>query len=388
MCWCPARRQGQWPGSDPTTYTPSTVSAFIVSQRLIVVVGVTVLVGACRGAAPAADAGSDREVREYVRLVVALGARDPDSLDYAYAPRDWTATDASVPPTLAVIRERALASAQRLAPRIQASPGTARWRQLVRQLQSVAARAEVLRGRRFPFNEESRALFGVSAPPPDEARVAATHAALARLLPGSGALADRYEAFERRHLVSSGRARTVFERALAACRERTLDHLSLPPEERVDVQYVSDSPWNAYSRYHGGYYSTVQVNLDFGLTVDGALALACHEGYPGHHVQNSLTAARLVAARGWTEFTVQPLFSPQMFVAEGLAVRAIDRAFPGDDRAAFERDVLYPAAGVDARDAALAVEIERLIDGLRLSTAHVYPRSLDLDLNFVRLRTP
>src|SRR5258706_245781 len=161
MCWCLARRQGQWPGSDPTTYTPSTVSAFIVSQRLIVVVGVTVLVGACRGAAPAADAGSDREVREYVRLV--------------------------------------------------------------------------------------------------------------------GALADRYEAFERRHLVSSGRARTVFERALAACRERTLDHLSLPPEERVDVQYVSDSPWNAYSRYHGGYYSTVQVNLDFGLTVDGALALACHE---------------------------------------------------------------------------------------------------------------
>ncbi|MBI3403283.1 MAG: hypothetical protein HY048_17870 [Acidobacteria bacterium] len=350
-------------------------------------IGACVLVGGCRAAPSAVDAGPDREVREYVSLVVALGARDPDSLDYAYAPREWTADEEAAPPTLAVIQARALTSADRLARLIRESPDAARWRHLVRQLQSVAARAELLRGRRLPFDEESRALFGVSVPPPDALRVAATQAALARLLPGSGALVDRYAAFERRHLVAQDKTRAVFERALAACRDRTLQHLSLPVGERVDVEYTSDSPWNGYSRYHGGYRSTVQVNLDFGLTVDAALALACHEGYPGHHVQNSLIENVLVAPRDWTEFTVQPLFSAQMFVAEGLAVHAIDRAFPGDDRAAFERDVLYPAAGIDARDAARAVEIARLIDQLRLATADVARRYLDGNLEFVRAGT-
>ncbi|MBI3493758.1 MAG: hypothetical protein HY047_18575 [Acidobacteria bacterium] len=348
-----------------------------------------VFVGACRGTAPASAVGDapEREVREYVQLVVALGARDPDSLDYTYAPREWMADNASNPPALPEIRARALASADRLDHVASAAPDAERWRHLIGQLRAVAARAELLLGRRLRFAEESRALFGVTAPRPDEAMVASTQAALARLLPGSGPLVERYEAFERRHVVPPDRVRAVFERALAGCRERTLNHLSLPPGEQVEVAYTRDSPWNGYSRYKGGYHSTVEVNLDFGLTVDDALALACHEGYPGHHAHNSLVESRLVATRHFMEFTVQPLFSEQMLVAEGLADRAIDLAFPSDDRAGFERDVLYPAAGLDARDAARVVQIERLVVRLRPAVADVARQYLDGDLEFVRAGT-
>ncbi|MBT8056621.1 MAG: hypothetical protein KJO72_06750, partial [Gammaproteobacteria bacterium] len=42
-----------------------------------------------------------------------------------------------------------------------------------------------------------------------------------------------------------------------------------------------------------------------------------------------------------------PLFSPFALMAEGSANYGVYLAFPGDERSAFERDVLYPMAGLD-----------------------------------------
>jgi hypothetical protein len=92
--------------------------------------------------------------------------------------------------------------------------------------------------------------------------------------------------------------------------------------------------------------------------------LACHEGYPGHHVYNALLEKSLVRDRGWVEMTVYPLFSPQSLVAEGSANYGIDVAFPGDERVRFERDVLFPAAGLDGKKAAEYYEIFAIVDRL------------------------
>ncbi len=51
------------------------------------------------------------------------------------------------------------------------------------------------------------------------------------------------------------------------------------------------------------------------------------------------------------EFTVYPLFSPQSLIAEGTANFGIEVAFPGGERLAFERDVLFPLAGLDPAEA-------------------------------------
>jgi hypothetical protein len=158
----------------------------------------------------------------------------------------------------------------------------------------------------------------------------------------------------------------------------------LPAGEGVEVAYVSNTPWNAYSRYHGRYRSTIQVNVDYGLSVDGALALACHEGYPGHHVQNVVTEEQLVLNQRLREFTIQPLFSGQSLLSEALAVQAIDFAFPGDMRATFEREVLYPGAGLDPADAARGVAVARAVDRLRLVVADIARSYLDGQLEFVR----
>ena len=99
----------------------------------------------------------------------------------------------------------------------------------------------------------------------------------------------------------------------------------------------------------------IQVNLDLPIAIDRALDLAAHEGYPGHHVYNALLEQRFAqpppGGRGWVEFTVYPLFSPQSLIAEGTANFGIEVAFPGQERLAFERDVLFPLAGLDPAEA-------------------------------------
>ena len=110
---------------------------------------------------------------------------------------------------------------------------------------------------------------------------------------------------------------------------------------------MTDKPWSGYNWYQGGYRSVIQVNVSLPIWIDRALDLACHEGYPGHHLYNALLERELVRGRGWPEFQVYPLFSPQSLIAEGTANYGIELAFPAAERLAFERDVLFPLAGLD-----------------------------------------
>jgi hypothetical protein len=152
----------------------------------------------------------------------------------------------------------------------------------------------------------------------------------------------------------------VIDAAISECRRRTLEHLSLPAGESFTVEYVTGQPWGAYNWYQGGYRSLIQVNTDQPVSIDRALDVACHEGYPGHHVYNALLEERLVRGRGWVEFTVLPLFSPISLLAEGTANFGIQVAFPGDQRLAFERDVLLPLAGLEPAEAADRPELREL----------------------------
>ena len=105
-------------------------------------------------------------------------------------------------------------------------------------------------------------------------------------------------------------------------------HLALPPGESFTVEYVTGKSWSGYNWYQGDYRSLIQVNTDLPINIDRAIDLACHEGYPGHHVYNVLLEQHLVRERGWIEYSVYPLFSPQSLIAEGTANYGIEVAFP------------------------------------------------------------
>jgi hypothetical protein len=111
--------------------------------------------------------------------------------------------------------------------------------------------------------------------------------------------------------------------------------------------------------------------------VSRALDLACHEGYPGHHTYNALLEKNLVRDRGWVEYTIYPLNSPQSLIAEGTGNFGLEIAFPGDERMKFDRDVLFPLAGLDPAEAERFHRVSRLGAALGYSSNEAARRWLN-----------
>jgi hypothetical protein len=304
----------------------------------------------------------------YVKLVLALGRHDADYVDAFYGPPEWKAEAERQKTALPEIR----ATAERLIAEIPNPTDDDRKDELVmlrrdylkRQLEALRARVRMLEGAKLTFDEESQALYDAVAPTHPDAYFEATLQEIAQALPGEGPLVDRYEAFRSRFIVPADRLSRVFDRAIAECRGRTLPHVQLPANESFTVEYVRGKPWSGYNWYQGDFRSLIQVNTDLPIYIDRAIDLACHEGYPGHHVYNALLEKHLVRDRGWVEFSVYALFSPQSLIAEGTANYGIEVAFPGDERLAFERDVLFPLAGLDGSQAAAYAKTRALVDRL------------------------
>lgn len=343
---------------------------------------------ACGGRAPGARTPAvaiDAAAESYVRLVLALGERDADSLDIYYGPPAWEQDARARRPSLEDTRSAAATLSASVAVMAGASgDDEIRRTFLIRQLRAVVTRIDILRGARPSFAEEARGLFGLEGRDRQEGREDGqeVRAQLERLLPGHGELAARYAAFDRRFLIAPDRLSAVLSRAIEGCRAVTRAHLTLPPDERIDVEYAPVLAWSAFTRYEGVFKSRISINTGLPLTVDRALDLACHEAYPGHHAIDSLVDTRFSGRR--IELSVRPLFSPQSLLHEAAASVASELAFPGSARLAFERDQLFPVAGLDPADADRYVRVGRLVDQLHGVQADITRRYLDGELDFAR----
>ena len=304
----------------------------------------------------------------YVRLVLAMGQHDADYVDAYYGPPAWKQEVDAEKLSLTDIRSRADALARDIngAP-MPASAGELerlRRQYLSRQLEALRARAAMLSRTKMTFDEESKALYDAVAPHHTEAEFAGVLSELSAKLPGDGPLLDRYETFRNRFVIPRDRLDATFKAAIDGCRERTLKHITLPAGESFTVEYVTGKSWSGYNWYQGNYRSLIQVNTDLPIYADRAIDLACHEGYPGHHVYNALLEKHLVRDRGWVEFSVYPLFSPQSLIAEGTANFGIEVAFPRAERLDFERRVIFPAAGLDPSGVTQYYDVLALVDRL------------------------
>jgi hypothetical protein len=328
----------------------------------------TLFVAACCAAAvsvmppDAMDGISER----YVKLVLALGQHDADYVDAYYGPPDWKTEAAAKKPGLDEIARSAVDLSAALARQAQPPDEMARLRlqYLQRQLAALSARVRMLNGERLSFDDESKALYDAVAPTLTESHFQEILDRLEKRFPGTGPLVQRYDAFRSAFVIPRPKLDAVFQRAIDACREKTRAHVTLPEGERFTVEYVTNKSWSGYNWYQGGFRSLIQVNTDLPIYIDRAIDLACHEGYPGHHVYNVLLEKNLVKDRDWKEFTVYPLFSPQSLIAEGAANFGIEVAFPGKERVEFERAVLFPLAGLDPSRAAEYYEVQALVDQL------------------------
>jgi hypothetical protein len=350
----------------------------LTSLLLVLAGGAAVVASQAQAPDPFSDIA-----RRYVKLVLAVGQHDADYVDAYYGPPELRKEAEAHKLPLGEIAKQVAALENDISRTAlpNAKEDAELWRlrkqYLQRQTAAMKARVDMLQGKKLTFDQESQALYDAVAPRHNETEFASVISELERRLPGDGPLIGRYETFKADFVIPNERVDAVFQAAIRACRDRTRQYVELPATESFSVEYVTGKSWSGYNWYQGNYRSLIQVNTDLPIYIDRALDLACHEGYPGHHVYNVLLEKNLVRDRGWIEFTVYPLFSPQSLIAEGTANYGIDVAFPREERVQFERDVLFPMANISASRAAEYYEVMELVERLSYAGNEAARRYLD-----------
>ncbi|PQA85625.1 hypothetical protein [Hyphococcus luteus] len=313
---------------------------------------------------------------EFVKLALAVGQHDPAFVDAYHGPEDWAEAAKAEPRSLDQLEQDAkglLISVRRA----NGDDASVRGAMLEKNIRAALTRIQMAGGETFAFDEETRLLYDAVAPQYDLADFDAALEEIDALLPGEGPTSERVDAFRQSLAIPEGKLRPVFEAAIAECRKRTLAHYDLPEGERFRMEFVTDKPWSGYNWYQGDYESLIQVNTDFPIIIDRAVDLGCHEGYPGHHTWNVFLERDFLKGKGWIEYSVYPLFSPMSVTAEGSGNYGIELAFPGAEKIAFERDVLFPIAGLDPEKAATLEKLNDLRRKLKHADNYVAREYLD-----------
>ena len=311
----------------------------------------TIVLAALAIAAPVSAAPLDDAARAYVALVLEYGEAEAGYVDAYYGPVEWAAAAKASPRTVPQISRDAAALLRSIDAVSTSGIDTSRKRFLAAQLRALSARAAMIQGARYGFAEEAAALFGARPALKPLASYDAILNRIEKIVPGRGALSARVAAFRKRYDIPSDKLAPVIEAGIAECKTRTAANIAAPQDESFELSFVTDKPWSGYNYYQGNYKSLIQINTDLPVQISRAVDLGCHEGYPGHHIYNVLLERNLTKGRGWVEFSVYPLYSPQSLIAEGSANYGIDLAFPGDEQTRFEQEKLYPLAGLDPRSA-------------------------------------
>jgi len=306
----------------------------------------------------------------YVKLVLEVGKYDPIYVDAYYGPKEWKPKeenlqfDSTAYNKLVSIADSLLNELELLSEYNATELETLRYRYLYKQLFAVKARIIILNGSVLPFRLESRALYDVTPTIESEDSLQKIIDELDKILPGTGDINDRIIFLRKNFEIPKNKIAVVFNAAVKECRNRTAKYINLPAGENFKAEYVVNKPWGAYNWYKGNLFSVIQIATDFPVYIDSPVGLAAHEGYPGHHVYNILLEQNLVMDKGWIEYTVYPLYSPQSVIAEGTAVVGEELIFPGDDRQIFEKEVLFPLAGLSTKDADLYYQVLSLQEKL------------------------
>jgi len=308
---------------------------------------------------------------KYVKLVLEIGLYKSDYIDAYYGPKEWKPNKSDIRKIDSVLISSLNNKTDELLNDLEALKDyqateleASRFRFLSKQLLSIKGVIFQISGGEFPFDQEAKILYDAEPPEFNAEHFQTIINKLDTLLPGNNSVTDRINLFRDQFIIPPEKLDTVFTTAISECRKRSLQHLQLPRNENFKVEYVNNKPWGAYNWYKGNNYSIIQVNTDLPIYIDKAIDLAAHEGYPGHHVFNALLENNLVNKKGWIEYSVYPLFSPISLIAEGTANYGIDVAFPGNDQIDFEKEVLFPLAGLNPDDVDLYYKINHLTEGL------------------------
>lgn len=307
--------------------------------------------------------------RNYVLLVLRLEKHIPGFNDYYYGPADWKErVDAEEKISTEELRRE---TAALLAALDRVGGRTERRHWFRKQLIALDTNLRQLEGEKFSIADQARLLYDLNVTPPAKEELDAAGAELERLLPGSGSLAERLDAWRNQFRLADEKLPEAYRLALEVARKHTRELLLLPANEKVDLTFVTNKSWGAYNWFQGNARSRIEVNTDLPASASAIFDFVAHEAYPGHHTELTTREQRLYRERGYLEWCVSPLFTPMGTVSEAIAEAGREIVLTPEEKLAWHRDLFFPALGITDVDAERWMKITAILAELKRARERV-----------------
>ena len=311
----------------------------------------------------------DPWTRDYVLLGLRMDRLAPGTVDAWLGPPEWRAAVHDEPqPTPVTIRGGSESLLERL-PHMGYAPRRTEY--LARQVTALQAGARLLSGEAIPLGEQAALFFDIQIERVPESVFEAAHTQIDALLPGTGSLGERMVAWRRQFEVPRERILDLARRMIVEVRSRTALHLSMPPDETIDLVLVHNQPWGAYNWYLGNARSRIEINTDLPTHAHTLVDYAAHEGYPGHHTEHALRELMQYREGGQGEYAIQLINTPESLISEAIATCARGLIFEGAEDLEWLAANVLPSLGMKADPAQVALlrEAREALSGVRGNAA-------------------
>ncbi len=292
-------------------------------------------------------------VEEYLLLGLELNKYIEGFVDAYYGPRllsEQVNKTAKVEPDRLVARARELIAAIDSHEAVDEGanardPARAAW--LRAQTVGLHTTAQRLAGVPIDYATEVELCYGVRPRRVSHEEVEEARQELERVIPGSGELRGRLNAYRDSFRVPPEKLQLILMDLKELFRARTSELFGLPEGESVEFEIVTSKPWSGFNYYLGDLKSRVAINADLPILSTSLPHLVAHEAYPGHHCEHVRKEVRLYRQLGQKEESIFLVGTPQCLIAEGLADFGLEILFGVDgfdvvSRLMINRGISYP----------------------------------------------
>lgn len=290
--------------------------------------------------------------RAYVELAHDIEFYQPGYIDGYYGPPAWSKRQKR---PLAQLADEA----QQLVRAVEGVADEQRRIYLRSHLRAMQTSIALLAGERIAYRDEIRLLYDIEPEPVPEAHFEQAIQSLDELLPGTGDIASREQAFRAGFEIPVERLLSLFDMIVDELRTRTWAHFGLPESEVFEAQLVKNKPWGAYNWYLGNYRSRIDLNTDLPQVLTSLPDLIAHEAYPGHHTEMALKEELLWCQKKQAEHTLLLLNAPSSVISEGIAVHAREMVISDEELHEWLVEHLAEPAGLVGRDVERMFVIEQ-----------------------------
>jgi hypothetical protein len=217
---------------------------------------------------------------------------------------------------------------------------------LSKHLKAMETLSRKLAGESFSLLEEAKSCLDITPSWTPEKQFGQAHALYDSVLPGTGSLADRLQAYKTFLAFPLDQTHTLLpfiEQAFAEARKRTSAFLELPQGETIEIESLPTWEHDAAAYYRGNYHTHIVINLSATATYISRLFdhKVCHEGYPGHHTEYILKEQHLARQKAYLEQTIVLTLCPQSVLTEGIATVAHEIIFSEGEPERWITDHIY-----------------------------------------------